>query len=145
MNYDERIKSAVQDYFEAKNFDDWDRVKSAMGDANGNLYFGPMEDQEMGFEEAVDFLGEWASGFVEELYYDEQFDSVSEFRPNDFVECFECNGTGLPDDADEDEEECFVCHGEGEVENTEWEFIYVIPANDVKRYLFGKELAKYIL
>ena len=137
----ESIRTAVEQYFENAKTDDWDKVKTAIADANSNLYYGPMEDQEMGFEEAVKFLSDWADEYVEELYFDQDIATVSNVRPEEYVECYECNGYGVEEDGETD---CFLCDGEGTVESGAWEFTTVVPEAEVKRILFGKELAPYI-
>jgi hypothetical protein len=131
------------------------RVRALLSQATFDLWHGPhpAEDAEddpnpetryPGFSSACDELSDWFADAPSTVYVFEDCGNVSETKPEDTPECWECEGAGVaPTATDEDgdiadpDESCNTCSGRGWVEG---ESYYEFDARDA----LGGKLAEYL-
>lgn len=125
------------------------RVRRAYRFALSNLYNGPGIGN---FERDTKIVKDWNDDNLTDLWYDSDAGYVTDVRPDDSEECWECGGTGSVDEAtgesiDVDDTEavdvdCPGCFATGYVplDLSEW---YHFDVSEVKRMVYG-ELAKYV-
>lgn len=141
-------EEAVEKYFEAKMPVE---MQNLANQVRYDLYNGPIQDDPEwpGFQEAARRLSNWADEELREVWVDEDSACVCEREPEaEADECSECRGTGnnphlAGDDEDAEEGDCPVCEGTGK----EWfepSPYYHFEVRDVKRIVFGAELAHHV-